>query len=259
MTRFHGNVREGNSCGRPPVRGTSARLPPDASRSACASLRTAVCPSKGFAARSTTCTRLTHKQFRRHGLSEPERLCFLIRLVEVPLRGVINRKPWVEPKTRCPRRKPIRGEDLGHYCVLPIQLTDLNAFALLRGTARKLGTDDCPERPHLIRVLDASRRRLASGSSPGEVTPAPRVLGAVPPLCVTPARACWVHSTKKTYPIHSLAQGRALRLQKETCMRRPLLFLAHELERHESRQSPWLLGRETQHQDDSSHTRSVLL
>ena len=57
---------------------------------------------KVFAARSMTCTRGTHKQFRRHGLSEPERLCFVIRLVEVPLRGVINRKPWVEPKLGAP-------------------------------------------------------------------------------------------------------------------------------------------------------------
>ena len=40
-TRFLGNVHEGNSCGRPPIRGTFARLPPSASKSACASLRPA--------------------------------------------------------------------------------------------------------------------------------------------------------------------------------------------------------------------------
>ena len=48
MTRFLGTVHEGSSCGRPPVRDTSARLPPDASKSACASLRAAFCPSKRF-------------------------------------------------------------------------------------------------------------------------------------------------------------------------------------------------------------------
>ena len=48
MTRFLGTVHEGGSCGRPPVRDTSARLPPDASKSACASLRAAFCPSKRF-------------------------------------------------------------------------------------------------------------------------------------------------------------------------------------------------------------------
>ena len=62
----------------------------------------------------------THKQFRPHGLSEPVRLCFLIRLDEIPVRGFVNRKPWVQPKTRCSRREPMLSEDLVHHCILPI-------------------------------------------------------------------------------------------------------------------------------------------
>ena len=91
MTRFLGTVLEGSSCGRPPVRDASARLPPDASRR----FGQLFVLRRGFAAGATSGTRGTHKQLRSHGFSEPELLCFLIRFIEVPHRGKVNRQPWV--------------------------------------------------------------------------------------------------------------------------------------------------------------------
>ena len=103
---------------------------------------------------------LSHKQLRSHGFSEPERLCFLIQFIEVPASGIVNRQPWVVPKTRCSQREPILAEDLVHHCALQIQLTDLNLIGLLCGAAHNLGTHDCPKCPQLIRdLLDQGVRR----------------------------------------------------------------------------------------------------
>ena len=65
----------------------------------------------------------------------------------------IHRKPWVDPKTPCSRRKPIHAEYLARHYVIHIHLTDLKSFGLLLCTTRGLGTDNCPDGPQLTHDL----------------------------------------------------------------------------------------------------------
>ena len=91
------------------------------SESACASLQTTVCSSKGFVAGSTLVFGRHYKKFRTFGFLGFECLSLLVQ----------------------PR--PVLADALAHHHVHHIQLVGLNAFLLPRCTVRELGADVGPE------------------------------------------------------------------------------------------------------------------
>ena len=129
---------------------------------ACAFLQAADCPSRGFTAHSTSCSR-----------EDPKAASVVCLNVSASWSGsskshavVIDRKSWMQSKTLCFRREPILAEDFTRHCVLQIELTDLNAVSLLRGTAHELGTNICPECPQSICDLsNHSIRRFTTSFS----------------------------------------------------------------------------------------------